>query len=92
MTASRENILLHYSLQNVTVHNPKISSDNKTFTCKIIDVSDFKERPKTIQNIPNNWGYKMQEKGLYKNYFQIYEIEVPLTNKQRKLLQKRKNF
>ena len=83
---------LHYSLQNVTVHEPKISEDGKTFTCKIIDVSDFKERPKTVQNIPNNWGYKMQEKGHYQNYFEVIEIEVPLTDEQKELLKKRKRF
>ena len=83
---------MHYSLQNVTVHEPKISEDGKTFTCKIIDVSDFKERPKTVQNIPNNWGYKMQEEGHYQNYFEVIEIEVPLTDEQKELLKKRKRF
>ena len=66
----------------------KISEDGKTFTCKIIDVSDFKERPKTVQNIPNNWGYNMQEKGLYKNYFEVIDIEIPLTKEQKERLLK----
>ena len=25
-----------------------------------------------IKNIPNNWEYKMQEKGFYKNYYLSY--------------------
>ena len=83
---------LHYSLQNATIHNPKVSDDGQTFTCKIIDVSDFKKRPTTFMNIPNNWGYNMQEKGQYKNYFQVIEIEFPLTDEQKELLKKRKNF
>lgn len=83
---------LHYSLQNVTVHEPKISEDGKTFTCKILDVSDFEKRPDSIKNIPNNWGYNMQEKGQYRNYFEVIEIEIPLTEEQRKLLTKRKKL
>lgn len=43
-----------------------------------------------MQNIPNNWGYNMQEKGQYKNYFQVVEIKVPLTQEQKDFLRKQK--
>ena len=88
----KESFDRYASIQHAKIHNPHISADGNYMKCSIIDVSDFEKRQPTLSNIPNNWGYNMQEKGLYKNYFQIYEIEVPLTNKQRKLLQKRKNF
>ena len=46
------------------------------FTAKIIDYTDFEKRKGiSITKIPNNWGYNMQEKGNYKNYFNIIEIE-----------------
>ena len=83
---------MYYSLQNVTVHSPKISENGKTFTCKIIDVSDFKKRQATLFNIPNNWGYNMQEKSQYKNYFEVIEIEVKLTDEQKEVLKKRKRY
>ena len=34
----------------------------------------------------------MQEKGHYQNYFEVIEIEVPLTDEQKELLKKRKRF
>ena len=41
---------------------------------------------------PNNLGYKMQEKGQYKNYFEVIEIEIPLTEEQKELLKKHRKF
>lgn len=34
----------------------------------------------------------MQEKGQYKNYFEVIEIEVPLTEEQKEILKKRKRY
>ena len=81
---------MYYSLQYVTVHSPKTSENGKTFTCKIIYVSDFEKRKATLFNIPNNWGYNMQEKSQYKNYFEVVDIKVPLTEEQKERLRKHK--
>ena len=58
-----------FAFQHATIMNPKIDS-NGVFTAKIIDYTDFEYRNgKSVTNIPNNWGYNMQQKGNYKNYF-----------------------
>ena len=41
-----------------------------------------------MQNIPNNWGYKMQEEGHYQNYFEVIDIEISLTKEQKERLKK----
>ena len=52
---------------------------NGVFTAKIIDYTDFEYlNGKSVTNIPNNWGYNMQQKGNYKNYFNVIEIERKL--------------
>lgn len=67
-----------FAFQHATIMNPKIDS-NGVFTAKIIDYTDFEYRNgKSVTNIPNNWGYNMQEKGNYKNYFNVIEIERKL--------------
>lgn len=64
---------LKFSIQHATVVNPKI--ENGEFTCQVVDFSDFEKRkPKGHAEIPNNWGYQMQKKGYYKNYFTVYNI------------------
>ena len=64
---------LKFSIQHATVVNPKI--ENGEFTCQVVDFSDFEKRDGLkISNIPNNWGYQMQKKGYYKNYFTVYNI------------------
>ena len=68
------------SLQNVTIYNPEITPDGK-FKCKIIDYSDFKPSKYNDLQIPNNWGYNMQNKGQYKNYYQVFEIEKEIPKK-----------
>ena len=61
-------------LQHVTIFEPKI--EKNVFTCKILDLSDFNKRisGNLLKQIPNNWGYNMQEKSYYKNYFIIIDI------------------
>ena len=70
---------LYATLQKVEVFNPKIS-ESGIFTCKVIDRIDF-DKLRNIYNpinIPNNWGYHMQEKGVFKPYFIIINIKVPV--------------
>ena len=49
--------------------------DDGIYTCKIIDYSNFEDKQNSnILDIPNQWGYDMQEKGLYKNYYVVIKI------------------
>ena len=49
--------------------------DKGIYTCKILDYSNFgKKSVERLLDIPNNWGYNMQERGKYKNFFIIVNI------------------
>ena len=78
------------SIQHAKIHNPHISEDGNYFEGTVVDISDFEKRKATLFNIPNNWGYNMQEKGQYKNYFEVVDIKVPLTEEQKERLRKHK--
>ena len=62
------------SLQNAKIYNPKI--ENGYFIDTIVDYYDFKKRPNTFQNLPNNWGFVQQEKGNLSNYYICVKIKV----------------
>lgn len=69
----------YFFLQKAHIYNPHITKDN-LFKCKIIDVSNFDNirDPSNPINTPNNWGYEMQKKGIYKPYFIIIDIEMKI--------------
>ena len=78
LSKGRNGLDRYFAFQHATIMNPKIDS-NGVFTAKIIDYTDFEYRNgKSVINIPNNWGYNMQQKGNYKNYFNVIEIERKL--------------
>ncbi len=66
-------------LQHCKLYNPQITPDGY-FKGIIVDYYDFEYRDytddvkKNIFIYANNWGYKMQEKGLLENQFNIYII------------------
>lgn len=64
----------HSSVQNATLYNPKLD-ENGNFSSTIVDYYDFEKRKKTLKNMPNNWGYDMQQGGLLKNYYNLIDIE-----------------
>lgn len=65
---------LFATLQHVTLLNPQIDT-NGYFTTFIIDYYDFDSRDvHNIADYVNNWGYKMQEKGLLEKYFILIYI------------------
>ena len=61
-------------IQHATLYKPIIDK-NGYFNALLIDYYDFTHR-KGINpfNIPNNWGYSLQQKKLIDNYFNIYYI------------------
>nr|QGT49835.1 hypothetical protein Melaina855_2220 [uncultured Candidatus Melainabacteria bacterium] len=59
-------------IQHAIIHNPKIDNDGN-FSGMIVDYYDFTHRTGLHPgNIPNNWGYSMQQRGLLENQFNIY--------------------
>lgn len=69
-----EKIDRHNMARKITLLNPHVD-ENGIFTCDLVDYSNFADEP--VKNIPtffNRWGYKMQEKGLYNNHYQIIKI------------------
>lgn len=76
----KKNLLLkneydrYSSLQHAKVINPKI--EDGYFIGTIVDYYDFKKRPNTFQNLPNNWGFVQQEKGNLRNYYICVKIKV----------------
>ena len=64
------------SLQHAKVINPKIEDGYMIGT--LIDYYDFSKRPNTVQNLPNNWGYDQQQKGILKNYYICVKIKVKI--------------
>ena len=75
----KKNLLLkneydrYSSLQHAKIINPKIKNGYMIGT--IVDYYDFSKRPNTVQNIPNNWGYDQQQKGILNNYYICVKIE-----------------
>lgn len=64
----------HTFARKITLIDPKVD-ENGVFTGTLVDYSDFKNEPvKDIATYCNKWGYKMQEKGYYKNHYQIIRI------------------
>lgn len=61
-------------IQHATLYKPHIDK-NGYFNAMVVDLYDFKKRSGfNLPNIPNNWGYSMQEKGLLENQFNLYNI------------------
>ncbi len=60
------------SVQNATLYNPRIDNDNN-FSATIIDYYNFNKKPWSA-NMPDNWGYKMQQNGNLENYYNLIEI------------------
>ncbi len=53
----------------------KETSSDEINTAKILDYSNFDDKPiEKLLDIPNKWGYDMQERGLYKNYYIVINI------------------
>ena len=49
--------------------------DNGIYTAKILDYSNFNDKPiEKLLDIPNKWGYDMQKRKIYKNYYIIINI------------------
>jgi hypothetical protein len=60
--------------RKITMVNPKVD-ENGIFTCELVDFSNFEDEPvNSVGTYLNKWGYKMQEKGLYKPHYQIIKI------------------
>lgn len=59
------------SVGHVTLYKPKIDA-NDNFSTRVVDYYDF-DKSKDI-NVPNNWAYGLQEKGIMKNYYSIADI------------------
>ena len=60
--------------RKITMVNPKVD-ENGIFTCELVDYSNFEDEPvNSVGTYLNKWGYKMQEKGLYKPHYQIIKI------------------
>ena len=59
------------SVGHVTLYKPKIDA-NDNFSTRDVDYYDF-DKSKDI-NVPNNWAYGLQEKGIMKNYYNIADI------------------
>ena len=78
----KKNLLLkneydrYSSLQHAKVINPKIEDGYMIGT--LVDYYDFSKRPNTVQNLPNNWGYDQQQKGILKNYYICVKIKVKI--------------
>ena len=78
----KKNLLLikeydrYSSLQHARIINPKI--ENGYMTGTLVDYYDFSKRANTIQNIPNNWGYDQQQKGILKNYYICVKIKLKI--------------
>ena len=75
----------YFAVQHMKLISPYIDKDN-IFHGRFIDNSDFEKRnPQTliekIKAIPNNFGYGLQEKGLYKNYYTVFDLLIDLNNK-----------
>ncbi len=59
-------------IQHAIIHNPRIDN-NGNFSGIIVDYYDFVHRTGlNPTNVPNNWGYSMQQRGLLENQFNIY--------------------
>ena len=69
----------YLGLQHCKLYNPQITPDGY-FKGIIVDYYDFEYRDytddvkKNLFIYANNWGYKMQEKDLLENQFNIYII------------------
>ena len=64
----------HNSIQHGMLTDTYID-ENDNLTGKLYDRADFKQREiKGLTDIVNNHGYNMQEKGNFKNYFSVTEI------------------
>lgn len=61
-------------IQHAIIHNPRIDN-NGNFSGIIVDYYDFVHRTGfNLTNVPNNWGYSMQQRRLLENQFNIYLI------------------
>ena len=74
----------YFSIQHAKLIEPYIDQNN-VFHGRFIDNSDFvKRNPKTpveiLKAIPNNFGHGLQEKGLYKNYYSVFDLLIDLNN------------
>ena len=64
------------TLQHAKLINPKV--ENGYLYGTLVDYYDFSKRKNTIPNIPNNWGYDQQEKGILQNYYICVKIKVKI--------------
>lgn len=91
MGIKNENVTFHnnadtyFFLQHATVFDPVIK--NNEFSCQVLDYSDFNKRipnninPKHLLSIiANNWGFNMQQKKYYQNFFIIIKVKIRLKN------------
>ena len=71
---NREKIDRHAFIHDAMLVDQKVD-DNGVYTCKILDYSNFEDKPvEKLLDIPNKWGYDMQERKIYKNYYIIINI------------------
>ena len=71
---NRERIDRHAFIHDAMIVDQKVD-ENRIYTCKILDYSNFDNKPvKNLLDIPNKWGYDMQEKKIYKNFYIVINI------------------
>ena len=71
---NKEKIDRHAFIHNAMITNQKVD-EHGVYTCDLLDFSDFDDKPiETLLDIPNKWGYDMQERKLYKNFYIIIKI------------------
>ena len=54
-----------------TLYNPRIDKNNN-FSAQAVDYYNFSDSKST--NMPNKWGYGLQEKGILQNYYTVTDI------------------
>ena len=71
---NNEKIDRHAFIHDAMLVDQKVD-DNGIYSAKIIDYSNFDDKPiEKLLDIPNKWGYDMQNRGLYKNYYVVINI------------------
>ena len=71
---NNEKIDRHAFIHKAMLVDQKVD-DNGIYSAKILDYSNFEDKPiEELLDIPNKWGYDMQERGLYKNYYIVINI------------------
>lgn len=71
---NNEKVDRHAFIHDAMLVDQKVD-DNGIYTAKILDYSNFDDKPiEKLLDIPNKWGYDMQERGLYKNYYIVINI------------------